>query len=232
MRTTIVLALALVLSSLYFGYRITRLEQRLQALDTQLGAPEIAAAPAAGASTKPAPAHAQRLAALEQDVHALRDDLRTLEQAVNAPVAAPTPGDEQQILSIMGREQSRVRDRQLEFHRSRWVKWREAAIESFAARNNVSPVQADELRKLLTDEVDQMVEILRRPDAADNPEKASADWVAMLERTDNAAHRVLEPEQRGPWDAERLVERKALWPWLPERESNKPRASVSAPRSQ
>lgn len=232
MRTAIVLALALVLSSLYFGYRITRLEQRLEALDSQLGAPEIASAPAAGASTKPAPAHAQRLAALEQDVHALRDDLRTLEQAVNAPVAAPTPGDEQQILSIMGREQSRVRDRQLEFHRSRWVKWREAAIESFAARNNVSPVQADELRKLLTDEVDQMVEILRRPDAADNPEKASADWMAMLQRTDDAAHHVLEPEQRGPWDLERSVERHALWPWLPEPQSNKPRASVLPPRSE
>jgi hypothetical protein len=233
MRTAIVLALALVLSSLYFGYRITRLEQRLEALDTQLGAPEIAAAPAAGAqANKPAPAYAQRLAALEQDVHALRDDLRTLEQAVNGPVAAPTPGDEQQILSIMGREQSRVRDRQLDFHRSRWVKWREAAIESFAARNNVSPAQADQLRRLLTDEVDQMVDILRRPDAADDPEKASADWMRMLERTDDAAHRVLDPAQRAPWDLERAVERRALWPWLPERDSGKPRAQVSPPRSE
>jgi hypothetical protein len=231
MRTAIVLALALVLSSLYFGYRITRLEQRLQALDAQLGAPEIAAAPGAPAG-KAAPAHAQRLAALEQDVRALRDDVRTLEQAVNGPVAAPNPADEQQILTIMGREQSRIRDRQLEFHRSRWVKWREAAMDSFAARNNLSPAQADQLRRLLTDEVDQMVEILRRPDAADNPEKASADWMAMLERTDDAAHRVLDPEQRGPWDLERSVERHALWPWLPERETNKPRAQVMPPHSQ
>src|SRR4051794_14857352 len=104
MRTAIVLALALVLSGLYFGYRITRLEQRLEALDTKLGAPEIAAAPVGGAN-RPVAAHEQRLSALEHDVHALRDDLRTLEQAVNGPaIPPPTPGNEQQILSIMGRE--------------------------------------------------------------------------------------------------------------------------------
>jgi hypothetical protein len=215
MRTTVLLALALVLSGIYFSYRIARLEQRLDTLNAKLGQPEPT--PIAGSGPpKPASGHEQRLAALESDLRSLRDDMRTLEQAVSAPPSTLAPGSDQQILSVVGREQERIRDRQLEFHRTRWVGWRESALGSFSARNNLAPVQTEELRKLLTSEVDQMIEILRRPDSAENPEKATKDWVAMLRQTDEAARSVLDPAQRSSWDAERAVERHVLWPWLPE----------------
>ena len=219
MRISALLALALVLGGSYFGYRVARLEQRVDALQLQLGRP----APEGTASDKPDGAgtgggHEHRLLALERDVTSLRDELRTLEQArarKGESTAAQAAGNEKQILSVVDREQSRIRDRQLEFHRTRMIEGREAALEDFAQRYGLSPSQTDQLHELLTDEVDRMVEILRRRESLENPEQATADWMATLEQTDDAAHRVLDPAQRGPWDQARAVERHVLWPWLP-----------------
>lgn len=218
MRTSAVLALALVLSASYFGYRITRLEQRIDALNKQLGAPPATPPLDAAHDEKPLAGHEQRLTALEQGLHALRDDLRTLEEATaDKPQVADlsAPGASQKILSLVAGEQNRIRDRQLQFHRERWVEWRQAALKEFAERQGLTPAQSEQLRQLLTDEVDKMVDILRRPDALENPDQATKDWAATLEETDNSAHRVLEPAQRGPWDDSRTLERRVLWPWLP-----------------
>jgi hypothetical protein len=124
-------------------------------------------------------------------------------------------GAEERILSVVGRAQERIRDRQLQFHRARWLEWRETALDDFSERFGLSGRQNDQLHQLLSDETDAMVEILRRPDTLENPEKAAHDWSTMLEQTDLAAHRVLDPAQVGPWDQARAAERKTLWPWLP-----------------
>ena len=42
------------------------------------------------------------------------------------------------------------------------------------------------------------------------------DWRATLDATDYAARKLLDPAQTGAWDVARFVERRILWPWLPE----------------
>src|SRR4051794_8926033 len=142
MRISALLAVALVLAGSYFGYRITRLEQRIEALNKQLGEPPAAPLRDAEHDQKPLAGHEQRLTALEQDLHALREDLRTLEEATaDKPQAADlnAPGASQQILSLVAREQNRIRDRQLQFHRNHWVDWRAAALADFAQRVGLTP---------------------------------------------------------------------------------------------
>jgi hypothetical protein len=215
-----VLAVAIAVCGL-LGYRVVRLEQRVNVLSRQLGAPAagISGAPAAGVKRAQGD-HEQRLRTLEQQADALRDDLQTLEIATGErPAVAAAPVDakrsEQQILSVVGREQERIRDRQLQFHRARWLEWRESALDSFAQTYRLSPVQTERLHRALADEVEALVEILRRPDLAENPERAANDWLVRLQETDRAAHDILDDAQVGPWDAARATERRVFWPWLP-----------------
>jgi hypothetical protein len=220
MRIWALLAVAAALAGALLTYRIAKLESRVNALSKQLGAPQ---------ATKPfafdhgvgatAAGLEQRLSALEDRLQGLDGDLRSLEQDDLGQGKNKEGSDkasaEEHILSVVGRAQERIRDRQLQFHRARWLEWREAALDDFSERFGLSPRQNDQLHQLLSDEVDGMVEILRRPDALENPEKAARDWLSKLEQTDSAAHRVLEPSQVGAWDQAREAERKTLWPWLP-----------------
>jgi hypothetical protein len=220
MRIWPLLAAALALFG-YMGYRVLSLEQRVEQLSRRLGE-----APSGGAAGAPSQGsgYEQRIATLERDQRMLVDDLRTLEQATADPIAprhipsALDPGaGEQRILSLIGRQQTRVLDRQLEFHRTRWLEQRETALEEFATRFKLSPRQTDQLSELLVDEIDRLVEVMRRPDAAENPERVADEWRATLATTDSSAHRVLDPSQIPAWDTVRLLERRILWPWLPER---------------
>lgn len=220
MRIWALFAAALALFGL-MGWRVLSLEQRVERLSKRLGE-----APYAGGAGAPSPGsgYEQRLAVLEREQRMLVDDLRTLEQATAdpmlpraAPTTAETSAGDQRILSLIGRTQDRIRDRQLEFHRARWLEQREAALEEFATRFKLSPRQTDQLSMLLADELDRIVEIMRRPDAAENPERVAEDWVAALATTDSNAHRVLDAAQIPAWDTVRLLERRVLWPWLPER---------------
>jgi hypothetical protein len=204
----------------FLGYRTIRLEQRVDALGRQLGAPNAGGAAGAAASGKAQTSgdHEQRLRSLEQEARALRDDLQTLEEATGerTTAAVDPSGSDQRILSVVTREQERIRDRQLEFHRARWLEWREGALDNFAQTNRLSPVQTDQLHRLLADEVDALVQLLRRPDVAENPERAANDWLDRLELTDRAAHNILAEPQISAWDQARTVERRVFWPWLPE----------------
>jgi hypothetical protein len=199
----------------YLGYRVVSLERRLDAVAARLGAAGGSARAAAAGSPD---GHEQRLSWLERDVRALRDDLSTLEEATGketAVAAQAQEGGEQRILSVVERQQKRIRDKQLEFHRSRWLEWRQSALEEFAEKHGLTPWQVEQVQRLLTAEVDSLAEILRRPDVLENPEGASEDWLAVLEATDTAARRLLNPTQIPAWDVARTVERRVLWPWLP-----------------
>lgn len=214
MRIWLVLSITLGACA-YLGYRVFVLEQQLGALG---------AADAGGAAPlQRQGGHEQRLHAVEEELAALRADLRTLEKATG-DMGGPAPGidlndpqADEHILSVLDREQSRIRDRHLEFHRERWIEWRRDALDSFAQSEELSPWQTEQLHQLLADEIDMLVEILRRPDAAENPERASSEWLDRLETTDRAAHRVLDPEKATAWDTARAVERRVFWPWLPNR---------------
>ena len=215
---------ALLTVSVYLGYRVFTLERRVDELARRLGATARPADGAAGgAPAVPTGDHEQRLVALERDQRALHDDLRTLEEATadsplpHGPTGIDPATGEQRILSVVGRQQSKVLDRQLEFHYSRWVEQRQQALTSFAQAQRLSPRQTDVLNQLLEDELDGMVAILRRPDAGENPEKVADDWLAALSATDHEAHRILDPAQSNAWDIARFVERRILWPWLPDR---------------
>jgi len=220
MRFWVIAGVALALGGSLLVYRVVSLEEQVAALRRRLG-PEVAAsAPQAG--PKPVTSHEQRILALEADVRAMREELDSLDlPGSTLRPGAPTAGldkaggAEQQILLIVERKANRIRDKQLEFHRSRLMEWREGALDGFAQQFGLSPWQTEQLHQLLSDEVDKMVEILRKPESAENPEQGVADWVATLEQTDNAAHRVLDPAQNAAWDQARMVERRVFWPWLP-----------------
>jgi hypothetical protein len=216
-----VAAVAAVALCAYFGYRMAALERRVDSLTERLGQRPSEGTAGAGAGS----GYEQRLAALERDQLTLHDDLRTLEAATADPTQPRTGADqpagaqpvvEQRILSVIGKEQSRIRDRQLEFHRQRWLEQREAALDQFAETQKLSSRQRDTLHQLLADELDGIVTILKRPDAGENPERVADDWRATLEATDYAAHKLLDPAQTNAWDVARFIERRILWPWLPE----------------
>jgi hypothetical protein len=211
-------AVALALVSSLLVYRIVSLDQRIDVLSKKVAQ----ATGSTGSSGSDPKAKAlgleRRVATLEAKVQALQTDLRELEQADLAPSAlqgaANKPADDQ-ILSVVGRVQDRIRDRQLQFHRARWLKWRASALDGFAEQLGLSSWQTEQLHQLLSDEVDGMIEIMRRPEALENPEQAASEWQARLDQTDTAARRVLEPSQLSAWEQARAAERQTLWPWLP-----------------
>lgn len=222
----VVIGVATLSSVVYLGYRQGQLERRIEALSQQLGAAETAAhadaraaggigAAAAAADDSPAEgSYAARLRAVESQLPALRADVRSLEKATGEAVQSPV--SDQQILAVMKQQGTKVMDAQLKFHRERWLESREAALNDFAGRYSLNQTQNDALWELLAGEIDRMVDLLRRPDLADNPERASREWRDMLRETDQAAVRLLDPLIATAWEQQRAAERKLLWPWLPD----------------
>jgi hypothetical protein len=205
------------------GVRVLQLESQLERAERRLGG-DASGRPGAHETAeatleprKPVGLEA-RVTAVEQDVRALRDDLRTLEKATEATLAIPAPGanaDPRQILSVVKGEADRIRDRQLDFARSSWSAGRKEALEQFTVVHNLQPEQKAQIAELLESESSRLVAIMRKPDVLENPEQMAADWSAVLRDTDRAATGVLDPHQVAPWKAARTIERRVLWPWLP-----------------
>lgn len=222
MRIWGLLMVAAVLALGLGAYRVVRLEQRIDALAKRLGE---ASAPGKDATVDHAVGVEPRLDKLEAALRQLESDVRelqegevagaTLPKAALGEPSADKKAAEDHILDVVGRAQNRIRDRQLQFHRDRWIENREAALDDFSQRFGLTSLQTQQLHQFLSIEVDGLIEILRRPDAAENPEKAARDWQAKLDETDQAAHRVLAGEQIAAWDQARFIERRTLWPWLP-----------------
>lgn len=221
MRAPILQALFL-LGLVVVGYRSCTLEKKLAELEHKTGKMREELPPAADATegARPRGALEARIAALEEDLAQAEDDLATIEELV-VTATEKTDGedakDDQRILSVVTRAHERVLERQLQFHRAHWSQFREQTLHDFSARQGLDSYQQSELQRLLEEELDSMVEILKRPDTAENPERAAADWDAELQKTDRAVERVLEPEQLEAWMSGRAFERAVLFPWLPKR---------------
>jgi hypothetical protein len=219
MRGQAVLVGALALGLGALAYRQHVLERELDALSRQLGAEngEAGEAPSTAASaereSQVTRSHASRLAALENELRAARSDLRALQQTA---AREASPANDQQILSVMRQYGNKVLDSQLKFHRERWLEQRETQLNELSRRFGLSQKENDELWELLADEIDKMVELIRRPELAEDPERAARLWRELLLDTDAQAHRILDPQKSLIWDQARFVERKLLWPWLPD----------------
>lgn len=205
----------------FLGFRILDLEQRVATLSEQLGTPPGATEPAADGHPQAAAAAGmpkgfeQRLAALEKRVEGLSSAINTRRTQEAVTATSLTVPKEEAILSVVERENSRIREVQLEWHRSRWLESRQQALTVFASQQDLQPAQTSELNRALESEIDRMVELLKRPGISEDPDQVAADWQAALDATDQRAGRVLTSEQRQVWSQVRLFERRVLWPWLP-----------------
>lgn len=221
MRFYAVVIAAFVVVTAFLGYRVYTLDNKVDALTRQLGATTpVAAEPQkdskiqAAAPPSTGRSHEQRIHALELALASLRADFRSLERATeDMPEKGAT---DQQILSVMKEQGAKVMEKHLRYHRDKWLDQRETALNSFVKRFDLDPKQNDYLWGLLSGEIDKMIEILRKPESFEDPERAAAEWKQMLLDTDSAAHKVLEPAKAVAWDQQRFWERKFLWPWLPE----------------
>ena len=218
MQMRIFTAAAILVAVLGFlGFRIVDLEQRVAALSRQLDGSKSSDADHDGTDAGVSGVgYEPRLAALEKRVEGIKANMHSLEKAAGVGISLPPgPHADKQILSVIERENNRVRDVQLEWSRARWLDTRQEQLTSFASQNKLSTTQTAELQKTLEHEVDTMVEVLRRPNLMEDPDSASSDWQALLDATDQAAAKVLTPEQLSNWNLARAIERKLLWPWLP-----------------
>jgi hypothetical protein len=208
---------ALIVAFGFLGFRILDLEQRVAQLSEQLG---LAKEPEAGSATTSSTSALPKN--YEQRISQLEQQLASITAAISGPRRAPEtvrgPANidkEQDILSVIERENNRVRDVQLEWHRARWLETRERQLVQFAMQTELEPQQTSKLRDAIEHELDTMVDIMKRPNFADDPDQVAADWAVMLEATDKSAAEILTPEQLRLWGQGRLFERSVLWPWLP-----------------
>ena len=123
---------------------------------------------------------------------------------------------EKRILDVVEREQNRIVDQHLRFHKQRWLDAREEALAKFADDVQLSPTQNSRLDDLVRGEVDHMMEMLREPRFRDDPQAFVDEWDATLAATDHAIQAFLTPEQQEAWEIARAIERAVFFPWLPQ----------------
>jgi hypothetical protein len=206
----------------FMGFRVLNLEQRVAVLTEELGAPRRddaasrAAQPDSAADTAGStPANQsleQRLQAIDRGLEALNAKWRA--QSSQSSASPQDLDRESAILSVVERENNRVRDKQLAFYRQRWLEGREQQLAAFAAELKLQPEQRAELYKALEHEVDALITVLKNPDVPENPDVGVSDLLTVLSETDQRAKQLLTPAQSQAWTQARTYERHTLWPWL------------------
>jgi hypothetical protein len=207
----------------FMGFRIVELERRVDSLSARLGVPHTAGPLAASKPSDSGTAdhgrdsdYEQRLTQLEQRLHTLSAWIETDRGSKSAPGASSSNvAAESAILSVVERENSRIRDVQLEWHRSRWLEARQQQLALFANNAKLDARQSALLETEMQRETDDMINLLKRSELAGDPDQAVTDLQAVLKHTDEQAKRILTPQQQQEWTQARLYERKVLWPWLP-----------------
>ncbi len=220
MRLVTVLASAGVLFAFgVVGFRLIDLEQRLAALTAHTDGQEPESKhpePPTAASVTPllAKDNEARLRAIELRIATL-ENLR-LEMPMPSGVGEDRLKQEQAILSVVERENSRIREVQLEWHKARWLETRKQQLAAFAYSQQLQPAQTTHIYDALERELDGLAEVMKRPTFAEDPDQVASDWLKVLGQTDQQAQEVLSPVQYQTWVQGRLFERRILWPWLPD----------------
>jgi hypothetical protein len=213
---------ALLVAFGLLGFRIIDLEQRVAGLDKELrdresqGPSDAPSQPSERTISNVAPkAYETQIRTLEARVAALESGRPEL-PVPSGNLGADRLRQEQSILSVMERENSRIRDVQLEWHKGRWIETRKQQLAAFAYAQNLEPAQTAELYQSMESELDGLVEVMKRPNFAEEPDQIASDWLKVLSQTDHRAHEVLNPAQYQTWLQVRVFERRVLWPWLPD----------------
>ena len=192
---------------------LARLELRLSSLAEAEPQPgHSQAAPAGAAAKSAATPETMELAELRAEVKRLQAEV----DAAKVRKEMGTTLSSQRILDVVDTENERILDKQLDFHRQNWVEFRETTLMDFTRRFDLTLSQQDKMEEVLIDEIDDLVELLKRPELRDDPDRAATDWVAVLEATDGRVGEVLDPKQLDGWKEARRFERAILFPWLPE----------------
>lgn len=216
---------ASVIYSIYLGIRVTDLERRLAgdkpgaAVTGATPWPAERGGPVAGAAGPAQPASVEaRLDTIEDDLAHMQEEYAELDEQLSGSTAEGGGGggvDENRILDVVTRAQTRVRERQLDFHGTQWRKTRAAVLADFAEKHRLESWQVEDLKRVMDEEVEEAVVLLARPESAENPEQMAVEWQKRLNETDVEAMRVLTGPAAEAWMAGRMFERQLLWPWLP-----------------
>jgi hypothetical protein len=202
------------------AFRIIDLEQRVAVLTADAGTRSLDPIPttqpiaATGAATSTKDYEA-RLRTIEQQLSMLA----TLKQGMPMPnnsIGEDRLKQEQEILSVVERENSRIREVQLEWHKSRWLETRKQQLAAFAYAQQLDPPQTTRIYEALEHELDGLADVMKRPTSAEDPDQVVSDWLKILGETDKSAQGILSPAQYQTWVQGRSFERKVLWPWLPD----------------
>ncbi|HET8936950.1 MAG TPA: hypothetical protein VFN67_26085 [Polyangiales bacterium] len=203
------------------GFRILDLEQRVALLseankrqDADGSAPTTTQSATSASNATSATIEA-RLRTIEQRISALEN----MKQGLATPsgnMSEDRLRQEQAILSVVERENGRIRDVQLEWHKARWLETRKQQLAAFAFSQKLEPAQSVKLYDAIEGELTGLVEIMKRPSFAEEPDQVANDWLGILGQTDKRAQELLSPAQYQTWLQGRFFERKVLWPWLPE----------------
>src|SRR5262245_17783294 len=180
------LSAAVVLVALlgFLGLRIASLEQRVSALAARVPA-RARAVPAPAARSGSAPVLTERWSdAYDQHLASLEARAGLLDEAPT--LSAGPPASDAQILKVVEREHSRIREGLLDFHKKHWLEQRMSGLDAFAKANGLSGQQKSALEGALKRELDALVELLRRPAAIDDPGSVQRDWRATIDASDAA----------------------------------------------
>src|ERR1700712_741868 len=149
MRLSTYLASAAVLFAFgVVGFRIIDLEQRVAQLTARADQPEAETNPAGTKSDASSQGnlskdYESRLRALEQRIGTFENLKEGLPMA-SGNIGVDRLQQEQAILSVVERENSRIREVQLEWHKARWLDTRKQQLAAFAFSQKLEPAQTSQ----------------------------------------------------------------------------------------
>lgn len=203
------------------------LQSELETLEQTVGEPadeSSSESPSASTRSRRLPGHSERLSALEQEMRDLETTLGGLSRQAEACVekaeahvdrVVDSNQMQQRIVDVMQAEEERVLGTQLQWHRDQLMKAREKGLDQLAEQGNLSDSQKEELTKLMEDESDAILELIKDPEMRENLDVGLKELRNLLDATDEKARQILDPDQMKLYKAGREVEQATLAPWLP-----------------
>lgn len=188
--------------------KVHGLERRIEALDRPVVPTHIAAA-GSPSSTVTSAGAAPELAAVRQELTALKAQVEKIEQKQDSL------GTPDAILGVVEEEKRRVHSLLVDFHSERWQEATEEVLERLVKHAKLTDSQRERVGSAMTDEVERLAEIARDPAALEDPDTLANDVMQLLDETNTRVFAVLNRSQRAAWERHRARERRTMYPWLP-----------------